>query len=234
MRPKEIQEKLGINADKIKLYKREGVFSPENPPSGNRGTNYTDTDFDNLQLLVVLTKSGLTCSDIRKLQNGEWTLPEAIRARQESIDQEIERKRNSLELLSEILDSKAEFESFETKHFWNIIQQREADGDKFISFEDLYGYKSVSLVRTIECPHCHEDLEIDLEDYIYDQSSDERDSGMGPDMVYSFDTEEDFECPYCGRFFQVSGWIREYPMGAYDSEDIFVEALDSKEDEEYD
>lgn len=26
MIPKEIQEKLGINADKIKLYKREGVF----------------------------------------------------------------------------------------------------------------------------------------------------------------------------------------------------------------
>ena len=234
MRPKEIQEKLGINADKIKLYKREGVFSPENTPSGNRGTNYTDTDFDNLQLLVVLTKSGLTCSDIRKLQDGEWTLPEAIRARQKSIDQEIERKRNSLELLSEILDSKAEFESFETKRFWNIIQQREANGDKFISFEDLYGYESVSLIRIIECPHCHEDLEIDLEDYIYDQSSDERDNGMGPDMVYSFDTEEDFECPYCGRCFQVSGWIREYPMGAYDSEDIFVEALDSKEDEEYD
>lgn len=234
MRPKEIQEKLGINADKIKLYKREGVFSPENPPSGNRGTNYTDIDFDNLQLLVVLTKSGLTCSDIRKLQDGEWTLPEAIRARQKSIDEEIERKRNSLELLSQILDAKAEFGTFETKRFWNIIQQREADGDEFISFEDLYGYESVSLVRTIECPHCHEDQEIDLEDYVYDQSSDERENGMGPDIVYSFDTDEYFECPYCGRHFQVSGWIREYPMGAYDSEDIFVEALDGKDDEDDD
>lgn len=234
MRPKEIQEKLGINADKIKLYKREGVFSPENPPSGNRGTNYTDTDFDNLQLLVVLTKSGLTCSDIRKLQDGEWTLPEAIRARQKSIGEEIERKRNSLELLSQILDAKAEFETFETKCFWNIIQQREAEGDEFISFEDLYGYESVSLVRTIECPYCHEDQESDLQDYVYDQSSDERENGMGPDMVYSFDTDENFECPCCGRHFQVCGWIREYPMGAYDSEDIFVEALDGKEDEEDD
>lgn len=234
MRPKEIQEKLGINADKIKLYKREGVFSPENPPSGNRGTNYTDTDFDNLQLLVVLTKSGLTCSDIRKLQDGEWTLPEAVRARQKSIDEEIERKRNSLELLSQILDAKSEFETFETKRFWNIIQQREADGDEFISFEDLYGYESFSLVRTIECPHCHKEQEIDLEDYVYDQSSYERENGMGPDIVYSFDTDEYFECHYCGRRFHVSGWIREYPMGAYDSEDIFVRALDGKENEDGD
>ena len=40
MRPKEIQEKLGIDADRIKFFKREGIFSPENPPSGNRVTNY--------------------------------------------------------------------------------------------------------------------------------------------------------------------------------------------------
>lgn len=176
----------------------------------------------------------MTCSDIRKLLNGEWTLLEAIKARQKSIDEEIERKRNSLELFSQILDEKAEFETFETKHFWTIIQQREADGDEFISFKDLYGYESLTLVRTIECPHCHEVQEIDLEDYVYDQSGDERENGMGLDIAYSFDTEEYFECHYCEKRFQVSGWIREYPIGAYDSEDIFVEALDGKDDEEND
>ena len=29
MRPKEIQEKLGIDAERIKFFKREGVFSPK-------------------------------------------------------------------------------------------------------------------------------------------------------------------------------------------------------------
>ena len=231
MRPKEIQVKLGISADRIKLYKREGVFSPENPPSGNRGTNYTEKDYDNLKLLTVLTKSGLTCSDIRKLQHGEWTLPEAIRARQKSIDEEIERKRNSLKLLSQILDAKAEFETFDTSYFWDIIQQREEEGKEFIRFEDLYGYEPVSLVRSVECPHCHTEQEIDLEDYVYNESSDERESGMGPDVVYSFDTNEYFECPYSGKVFRVSGWIREYPMGAYDSEDILIEALEGEKDE---
>ena len=71
MRPKEIQEKLGIDAERIKFFKREGVFSPENPPLGNQSTNYTDSDFENLKKLVVLTKSGLTCSDIKKIQNGK-------------------------------------------------------------------------------------------------------------------------------------------------------------------
>ena len=222
MRPKEIQEKLGINADRIKLFKRENIFFPENPPSGNRSTNYTETDFKNLRLLVVLTKSGLTCSDIRKLQDGECTLEETIVSRKNCIDAEITRKRNSLSLLSEILDDKAEFETFETNRYWNVITKRENDGEKFINIEDMYGYRAVSLIRNIQCPHCGEEYEVDLEDYLYDQSSDEKENGMGPDIVYSFNSEDSYECPECGKVIHIEGWIREYPEGAYDSEDINI------------
>lgn len=89
MRTKEIQEKLGIDADRIKFFKREGVFFPENPPSGNRSTNYTYTDLENLRLLVVFTKSGLTCSDIRKMQDGESSLKDAIISRRSMIEADL-------------------------------------------------------------------------------------------------------------------------------------------------
>ena len=59
MKPKEVQQILGIDADRIKLFRREGVFAPENPPSGNRATNYTQTDLESLRFLVVLTKIGI-------------------------------------------------------------------------------------------------------------------------------------------------------------------------------
>jgi len=226
MRPKEIQDKLGIDADRIKLFKREGIFFPEHPPSGNKSTNYTETDCENLRLLVVLTKSGLTCSDIRKLQDGEWTLEEAIVSRKQSIDAEIARKRNSLSLLSELLDDRAEFETFETDRYWNVITKREEDGEEFINIEDMYGYRPVSLIRNVQCPHCCEPHEVDLEDYLYDQSSDERENGMGPDIVYSFNSEDNYECPKSGKVIQIEGWIREYPVGAYDSEGINVEELE--------
>ncbi|PKM87333.1 MAG: transcriptional regulator [Firmicutes bacterium HGW-Firmicutes-10] len=226
MRPKEIQDKLGIDADRIKLFKREGIFFPEHPPSGNKSTNYTETDCENLRLLVVLTKSGLTCSDIRKLQDGEWTLEEAIVSRKQSIDAEIARKRNSLSLLSELLDDRAEFETFETDRYWNVITKREEDGEEFINIEDMYGYRPVSLIRNVQCPHCCEPHEVDLEDYLYDQSSDERENGMGPDIVYSFNSEDNYECPKSGKVIQIERWIREYPVGAYDSEGINVEELE--------
>lgn len=93
MRPKEIQEKFGINADRIKLFKREGVFAPENPPFGNLSTEYTETDYKNLLFLVVLTKMGLTCSDIRKMQDGECSLEEAVKIRKQNIEADIDRKK---------------------------------------------------------------------------------------------------------------------------------------------
>jgi len=220
MRPKEIQEKLGIGADRIKLFKKEGVFSPDNPPSGNKGTNYTENDCENLRLLIVLTKSGLTCSDIRKLQDGNWTLEEAIVSRRQSIDAEIARKQNSLLMLTELLSDKAEFETFETDRYWDEITRKEAEGEEFINIEDMYGYRAVPLVRCIRCPHCKEEHDVDLEEYLSDQSSDE--CGMGPDIVSYFDSGDEYECPECGTSIHIEGWIREYPEGAWDSEDLTI------------
>lgn len=226
MRPKEIQEKLGIGADRIKLFKKEGVFCPDNPPSGNRGTNYTENDCENLRLLIVLTKSGLTCSDIRKLQEGDWTLEEAIISRKQSIDAEIARKQNSLMMLSELLSDKAEFETFETDRYWDEITRKEAEGEEFINIEDMYGYRAVPLLRSIQCPHCEEEHKVDLEEYLSDQSSDE--GGMGPDIVYYFNSGDEYECPECGTIIHIEGWIREYPEGAYDSEDITIKQQEDR------
>lgn len=222
MRPKELQEKLGINANRIKLYKREEVFAPENPPTGNKRTDYTEADFEALKLLEVLTKSGLTCGDIKKLQDSDISLAEVIKVRMDNIETEIRRKQNALLMLGIILSDKADFTTFDTDHYWDVIHQKEAAGEEFIDIEDMYGYRAVPLIRDICCPHCGGVFEVDLEDYLYDESSDERENGMGPDVVYSFNSEGQSECPECGTAVQIEGWIREYPMGAYDSEDIYV------------
>ena len=223
MRPKEIQKKLGITADRIKFYKREELFFPENPPSGNKGTDYTEADYKSLKLLEVLTKSGLTCGDIKKMQDGDMTLEEAAQSRMASIEAEMKRKQNALLMLSALISDKAEFETFDTEHYWKIISQKEEAGEEFIDVEDIYGYHPISLIREVQCPQCGDVLKVDLEKYVYDETSDERENGMGPDWVYSFDSEECLECSACGKKLHVDGWIREYPIGAFDSEIIHVE-----------
>lgn len=71
---------------------------------------------------------------------------------------------------------------------------------------------------------------VDLEDYVYSESSNERENGMGPDFVRYFDSEQSYECPDCGNVIRISGWKREYPMGAFDSENVDISLVD--EDDE--
>lgn len=87
----------------------------------------------------------------------------------------------------------------------------------------------LSLVRTIQCPNCLIEFELDLEKYIWDTSSYEKENGMGPDVVHSFDTEYSCRCPYCDSILRISGWIREYPIGVYDSEDIDIQEIEEDE-----
>lgn len=87
----------------------------------------------------------------------------------------------------------------------------------------------LSLVRTIECPDCGIEFEVDLEEYVQDVSSFEKENGMGPDAVYSIDSDVDCECPYCGKIVHITGWIREYPIGIWDSEEIDVDLLEDDE-----
>ena len=52
---------------------------------------------------------------------------------------------------------------------------------------------------------------------------------MGSDAVYSFDSATDCECPYCGKIIHITGWIREYPIGILDSEEIDVDLFEDEE-----
>lgn len=222
MKPKEIQKKLDINAERIKLFKREGIFYPENLPTRNKPTDYTEMDLKKLRLIVILTKSGLTCSDIKKIQKGECSLEEAFILRKENIEADIERKRNSLSLISNLLAENVTYETLDTEYYWNLIDEREAVGDSFVDIEEYYNDFEISLIRNICCKGCGKIHEVNLEDYVYDESSEEKENGMGADILYSIDSEDSYECPDCNKRIHIKGWIREYPLGAWDSENIEV------------
>lgn len=221
MRPKEIQDKLNITADRIKYYKREGLFSPQNGVVNNV-TDYTETDLENLRVLIVLTKLGFTCSDIKKMKDGKKALQEVGVSRKKAIEKDIKMKQSSLKLLSVLLNSKIELDDFDAKYYFNLILKKEASGEEFMDISDF----NLSFIRNIECSNCGIKSEVDLEDYVCGDSSYEKEDGMGPDVIYDFDSESNYECPNCHKMLRIHGWIREYPTGCYDSEDINVETID--------
>lgn len=233
MQTKEVTKILGINRERIKYFKKQGVFVPEKAITNRNNAEYTERDVAILRKLVVLTKSGLTCGDIMKVQDDEWTLQEAIIERSRIVEEEMKRMRGSLLLSEVLLENDVQYGSMSTDYFWNEIQQREQEGEAFMDVNDMYDYRPVTLMRTVKCSHCSAEQEFDLEDYMCDETSNESsfDDDMGPDIVHSFDTEDNCECEKCGKVFQVEGWIREYPIGAYDSEYIEVYLMEDCNEE---
>ena len=147
MQPKEVCELLGIGRERIKYFKKQEVFAPENETSGNRAREYTDHDVAKLRQLIVLTKAGLTCGDIKKIQAGEWTLSKAIINRQQIIREEMSRMLGSLELSNLILRDNSQLDSMPTDYYWHEIARREQAGEEFMDeYEDTH---PISLIRTI-------------------------------------------------------------------------------------
>ena len=224
MKPKEVTDRLGITRDRIKYYKKQGVFQPDIPSRGR--ANYTESDVKKLRKLEVLTKAGVSCAPIKKIQGGSLTLTQAMKECQKSMYEEKKRIEGSLMLLELMMNDEADYDSLDTDYYWNFIEDKKREGIVFLENPEM-DFMPVSMERSITCPCCGDTQEVDLEDFLADEAhGDSRcEDDMGPDIVYSFDSEETYECPTCGKVIRVKGWIREYPIGAYDSQSITVEAI---------
>lgn len=113
-----------------------------------------------------------------------------------------------------------------TKCVKTVLKDRsgvDEDYSEDCDFED-YGLDHISLQRSIKCPYCGEENIIDFEDYSSSSSEERR---MGPQITYEFDAD-DLECCSCGKCFRAYGSIWEYPLGAYNYEDINVEGNEEK------
>ena len=104
MTPKELQNMLGISGNRIKYFKRKGLFIPENPTKESVATNYTQKDYDRLRKLAILTNAGLTCGDISSIETGERSFEEVVMARIELNQQEIVMRQKCIVSLRQLIE----------------------------------------------------------------------------------------------------------------------------------
>ena len=108
--------------------------------------------------------------------------------------------------------------------FYNKVRVNETASDE-LSYEEIWGDDSISLLRVVNCPYCSSANRVDFSDF-YSMSVDE-DRQMGTETTYEFDLDE-YTCCSCGRIFQIKGYISEYPPGAFNSEKINAFKSDEK------
>lgn len=150
MQANEVTKLLGINRDRIKYFRKQEVFEPENTPIGNKSPEYTQADIAHLKTLIILTKAGLSCGDIKKIQHGEQTIEDALNTRKQIILADIRRMQGSLSLISELMENKVDYATIDTDHYWDLILQKEAAGFDFIDVEAMYGAEKAEEITGIK------------------------------------------------------------------------------------
>lgn len=102
------------------------------------------------------------------------------------------------------------------KDYYSKVQLSEYAADT--KEDDDWTDYHISLQRIILCPHCGARNRIDLEDY---SETTHNERPMGEEILYQF-SADDCKCVSCGQRFRVSGYISEYPVGAFNFEQIDV------------
>lgn len=105
---KELCENCGISYENLKYFKKKKIFWPE---EGRKG--YTENDVENLKRIVVLRKAGLTCDDIKSVQDGKMSLAECIENRREILKQKDKQINGALNLSAKMMENRIQFDTKE-------------------------------------------------------------------------------------------------------------------------
>ena len=101
-------------------------------------------------------------------------------------------------------------------YYQNILVNEFNSEDEDFEWEDMGG---ISLKRVVKCPYCNSGNGIDFSDY--SSESVDRERQMGDEITYNFDVEN-YKCASCSKVFQIEGFICEYPVGAFNYEEINI------------
>ncbi len=130
MEIKEVEKQLGISRSNIRFYEKEGLIAPERGENNYR--HYSADDVAMLRKIVVLRKVGFTVEEIRQMQNGELTLPEAAARNVTRLEEEIQRLQGALQTVREMERTQTEFDALDECAYWDKITAAEQNGERFV------------------------------------------------------------------------------------------------------
>ena len=129
MRIQELEKELNITRSNIRFYEKEGLINPPRKENGYR--EYSEDDIAKLKKIIIFRKLGITVADIKSIFDGTLSLQTAIDNNIDRLHKEIEELNGAIEVCEQIKEDKSEEKDFPQDHFWNVINNREKQGEKF-------------------------------------------------------------------------------------------------------
>ncbi len=154
MKIQELEKELNITRSNIRFYEKEGLISPPRKENGYR--EYSEDDIAKLKKIIIFRKLGITVADIKDIFDGTLSLQTAIDNNIDRLHKEIEELNGAIEVCEQIKEDNSDEKDFPQDHFWNVINNREKQGEKFneiikdyINFE-LDIFKQIFGVNPVE------------------------------------------------------------------------------------
>ena len=129
MKIQELEKELNITRSNIRFYEKEGLISPPRKENGYR--EYSEDDIAKLKKIIIFRKLGITVADIKSIFDGTLPLQTAIDNNIDRLHKEIEELNGAIEVCEQIKEDNSNEKDFPQEHFWNVINNREKQGEKF-------------------------------------------------------------------------------------------------------
>ena len=140
MNVQDVEKELNITRANIRFYEREDLLSPTRKENGYR--DYTDEDIAQLKRIIILRKLGITVADINKIFNGEISLQTSIDNNIDSLYKQISELNGAIDVCKTIKQDDVNLNNFPQDYYWEILNQKEQDGEKFNDiFNDYFNFE---------------------------------------------------------------------------------------------
>lgn len=135
MRIGEIAAKTGLSISNIRFYEKKGLIGP-NREGESKYRNYTDSDLERLNLIILYRKMDISVEVIGKILEKQISAEDALEQQLIDLKSKQQMLQSSIDLCRKMIDDRA-YDDIDVKHYLDYVKEEETNGRLFEKIDDL-------------------------------------------------------------------------------------------------
>ncbi len=132
MKINEVEQRVGITKKNIRFYEQQLLLNPKrNSENGYR--DYTEEDVKTLEKIKLLRKLSIPIEEIRRIQNGDLILEDALHRQVIVLEREKKSLEETIRLCRALGEEQCQYQSFPPENYLERMEAMEKEGTKFLN-----------------------------------------------------------------------------------------------------
>ena len=135
MKINQVEELTGISKKNIRFYEEQELIRPNRDPA-NGYREYSLADVEDLNRIKLLRKLGISCEDIRRIQNGSLSFGECMDHHIISLSHRRQDLEHNQEICEKLMKEHTEFAGLDAQAYLEEISEMEKGGTRFMNVRE--------------------------------------------------------------------------------------------------